>query len=250
MRLPHKVSFALRSLTNFSDLGAAAGLLANRATSIGFADRLGLLLRTYRTTLNVDCAHTEAEIIAAISALLSAPSTRKGCFVEAGCFKGGSTAKFSLAAKLAKRRLFVFDSFEGLPDNDEEHGRTIYGETPGFQKGRYRGALDEVKDNVGRFGAIEQCEFIKGWFDNTMPGFREPIVVAYIDVDLVSSTKTCVKYLFPLIQPGGVLISQDGHLPLIIELLDDDSFWTKEIGCAKPEMLGLGKQKLVTIIKA
>ncbi|HLT27990.1 MAG TPA: TylF/MycF/NovP-related O-methyltransferase, partial [Zeimonas sp.] len=57
--------------------------------------------------------------------------------VEAGCFKGGSTAKLSLLAELAGRELVVFDSFEGLPDNDESGQVTIQGEVSDFRKGRY-----------------------------------------------------------------------------------------------------------------
>lgn len=45
--------------------------------------------------------------------------------------------------------------------------------------------------------------FIKGWFEDTMPVFNERIIAAYIDVDLASSTKTCLKYLYPLLVPGG-----------------------------------------------
>ena len=145
--------------------------------------------------------------------------------VEAGCFKGGSTAKLSIAAKLSQRRLFVFDSFEGLPQNTEQHRPTIFGEVPDFSQGRYRGALEEVQQNILKFGDADVCMYLKGWFEQTMPQFAQPIVAAYIDVDLVSSTRTCLKYLYPLLQPGGCLFSQDAHLPLIIALLEDSEFW-------------------------
>ncbi len=36
-----------------------------------------------------------------------------------------STAKFSLAAAFAGRELVVFDSFQGLPYNNEPHDRNI-----------------------------------------------------------------------------------------------------------------------------
>jgi O-methyltransferase len=82
-----------------------------------------------------------------------------------------------------------------------------------------------------------------------MPLFAEPVVAAYIDVDLVSSTRTCIKYLYPLLVPGGILFSQDGHLPLVVKLLKDEHFWRSEIGCPPPQMDGLGQQKLVRIVK-
>lgn len=82
-----------------------------------------------------------------------------------------------------------------------------------------------------------------------MPGFDEPIAAAYIDVDLASSTRTCLKYLYPRLSPGGVLISQDGDFPLVMAVFDDDNFWRDEIGCEKPTIDGLGKSKMLKIIK-
>jgi O-methyltransferase len=182
-------------------------------------------------------------------AILDAPSHVPGCVVEAGCFKGGSTAKFSIAAKLANRQLFVFDSFEGLPANSEPHKPTIFGVQPDFYQGRYRGALEEVQGNVLTYGDGDVCVYVKGWFDQTMPQFSQPVIAVYLDVDLVSSTKTCLKYLYPLLQPGSYLFSQDAHLPLIIELLEDSDFWENEIGFPKPTIAGLGQKKLISLRK-
>ena len=82
-----------------------------------------------------------------------------------------------------------------------------------------------------------------------MPKFQQPISVIYLDVDLASSTRTCLRHLYPLLEPGGVIFSQDGHLPLVIDALNDDNFWLNEVGCKKPDILGLGKSKLIKIIK-
>jgi hypothetical protein len=49
--------------------------------------------------------------------------------------------------------------------------------------------------------------------------------------------------------PNGILFSQDGHLPWIIKLLGNDQFWEKDVGKSKPRMRGLGKRKLVAVIK-
>jgi O-methyltransferase len=250
MLIPFKVQYFFRCLANSEDRNAALAFLFNGKLSIGFMARLRFLLRSYRISLNTTVAHTEAEILAVATAVLSTPPEVPGCVVEAGCYKGGSTAKFSLVAKLAGRKLYAFDSFEGLPDNDEDHGKTISGLGTNFSKGNYLGTLDEVKANIEKWGDIASTEFKKGWFDNTMPGFKERIIAGYIDVDLVSSTKTCLKFLFPLVQPGGVLFSQDGHLPLIIDCLKDRKTWEQEVGCPPPNMDGLGQKKLVRIDKA
>lgn len=228
-----------------ADLRAAARFLSGPLPGVSLAQKLSLIRSMCRTTMAVDCAHTQEEMFSFITAVLNTPAGVAGCVVEAGCCKGGSTAKFSLAARLAGRRLFVFDSFEGLPDNDEAHGTTLLGETPDFSRGRYMGTLEEVRRNVGEHGAPEVCEFVRGWFDETMPGFTEPVAAAYLDVDLVMSTRTCLKHLYPLLSPGGYLFSQDGHLPLVVDLLRDERFWEEEVGHPRPRFEGLGARKLV-----
>jgi len=177
-------------------------------------------------------------MISFIKTILSVPKHIDGCIVEAGSYKGGSAAKFSIAAKIANKRLILFDSFEGLPENNEL-----------MTTGAWCGTLDEVKRNISKFGELDICELIKGWFDDTMPKFSKPIVAIYLDVDLASSTRTCLKYLYPLLVPGGVLYSQDGHLPLVVDVYKDDEFWNKEVGYPKPHIEGLGKQKLFKIVK-
>lgn len=217
------------------------------STTATFRQRSTLVRQVRAADAALVCAHTPAEIQRIITAILSTPASVRGCVVEAGCFKGGSTAKLSLAAKLANRKLVVFDSFEGLPEHHEHHDRTIFGEQTDFRSGRYAGRLDEVRANVERFGAPEVCEFVPGWFDDSMPRFHEPIAVAFVDVDLASSTRTCLKYLYPLLVPGGSIFSHDGHLPLCLEVIRDERFWVEEVGFPKPPIPGLGRRKLLQI---
>jgi O-methyltransferase len=218
-------------------------------TQISFWQRLSLILNCYKISYLVDCPHMEGEMIEVMHQIFSIPSSNSGVVVEAGSFKGGSTAKISLAAKIAKKKFFVFDSFEGIPEHKEKHGKNIFGGDAYFPKGSYAGSLQEVKKSVEKYGDINSCEFVKGFFDKTMPGFKNKVVVGYLDVDLASSTKTCLQYLYPLLINGGVLLSQDGHLPWIIELLSDKNFWKKDLGVEIPKMEGLGKEKLVLIYK-
>jgi O-methyltransferase len=200
-------------------------------------------------SLNVDSRHTHDEILTFIRTILSLPPESNGVVVEAGCFKGSSTAKFSLATDIVGRKLVVFDSFEGIPENDEPHEKNIFGGPASFKKGQYCGTLEEVRANVTRFGKNNGCRFIKGWFENTMPDFKESVSAIYLDVDLASSTRTCLKHLFPLLGKGGILYSQDGHLPLVIDVYSDEGFWLEEVGCKRPSIQGLGKKKLLRIIK-
>ncbi|HEY6873388.1 MAG TPA: TylF/MycF/NovP-related O-methyltransferase [Geobacteraceae bacterium] len=244
-----KMKKTLRRLaTSYTDLVAIVGFVAGDFPRLSPAGRLALVKRLFDISGKVECPHSHSEVLSYIRTILALPGNG-GRVVEAGCFKGGSTAKFSLATGIAGKELVVFDSFQGIPEHSEPHDRNIYGIPVSFAQGEYCGGLDEVMNNVKTYGNINSCRFVKGWFEETLPGFAEPVDAVYIDVDLASSVKTCLKYLYPLLKPGGAFFTHDGHLPLVIEVLKNDKFWREEVGCSKPPMEGLGTSKLVKIMK-
>ena len=113
------------------------------------------------------------------------------------------------------------------------------------------GTLPSVQRTVARFGVPEVCRFHKGWFADTLPRLeRGPTLdVVLLDVDLVESTRVCLRELVPRLAPGGVLITLDGQLRATHELLADERFWRDEVGLARPpSMHGVGLAKLVTIL--
>ena len=202
----------------------------------------------------VQCPHNESHVLTFVVEMMkycNNHSETEGLFVEAGCFKGGSSAKFSLIAKSLNRKMVVYDSYEGIPENEENHQKSIFGYSINnwFNEGAFKGALEEVQHNVKTYGDISLCSFVKGWFDETLPYIDIDIAGAYIDVDLASSTKTCIKYFYPRLLPGGFLVSQDGDFPLVIEVFDDDKFWEEEVGCKKPEIHGLKTNKMLRVYK-
>ena len=208
-----------------------------------------LIKRFNRIQREIDCPHNPSHLLRVAAEFLGVSTN--GVFIEAGCYKGGSTAKLSLIAEEANRELVVFDSFRGLPDNDEPHSTTIHGESieGWFQQGEFAGTLDEVVNNVTEHGRIGACRFVEGWFEDTMSQFVEPVAAAFLDVDLAESTRTCIKYFYPLIEPGGVMISQDGEFPLVLEVFEDRGFWEREVGITPPVVEGLGTDKLLVVRK-
>lgn len=224
--------------------------LTDHNLRISFSERLALIKQVALISRNVRCMHTEGQVLAYMRAILSLPERIKGSVVEVGTYRGGSTAKFSLAAKIAKRELVVFDSFQGIPDNSEDHDKDIFGGEVKFKRGYFYASFEGVLHNITKFGNVEVCRFIKGYVEETLPHFKDEVAAIYLDVDLASSTKTCLKYLYPLLQPGGVLYSQDGHLPLVVAVFDDDSFWENKVGFKKPYIDGLGRKTLIKIVKS
>jgi len=223
-------------------------LQLGRLGTLNYRRRSILARRMLDVHANVQCAHTHDEMVRIVRQVFALPDDQPGCIVEAGCYKGGSTAKLSIVAPEVGRRLVVFDSFEGIPENEEPHDTTIFGDRARFAPGAYTGQLSEVVDNVARWGEPDVCEMNPGWFEDTMPAFRQPIAIGFVDVDLAASTRTCLQHLYPRLIPGGVLFSHDGHLPLCIDVLRDRNLW-RRIGGPPPEITGLGTTKLVRIRK-
>ena len=247
--IPNPVLVARRKALDFQQQMPLLRLKYLPRRSISFAQRSALVQQLRLVDQEITCKHTNGEMERILAVTLRIDPSTDGCIVEAGCYKGGSTAKLSVAAKLLGRKLVAFDSFAGLPENKEKHGTSIFGGRINFRKGAYRGRLEEVKTNVQRLGALDTCEFVPGWFEDTMPQFRQPIAAAFTDVDLASSTRTCLRYLYPLLMPGGSMFSHDGDVPLCIEVFRDDQFWRSVVGYERPPIQGLGRRKLLQITK-
>ena len=246
--LPASVFANLYALYN-GDALAALSFVLKPCGSTAIQDRWRLARSSFRISQAIPSPHTHAEIFTFMREILGVDPGTEGVIIEAGCFKGSSTAKFSLAAALAGRRLVVFDSFEGIPENSEPKGKTLFGTAFDFKKGDYASTLPDTMKSIRLHGAIEVCDFVKGWFEDTLPAFESKICAAYIDVDLAESTKTCLRYLYPLLEPGGVLVSQDGHLPLVLDVFENEGFWRDEVGCERPGVEGIGTSKVLVARK-
>lgn len=213
---------------------------------VSLTERLRLVARFVRITNQLRAYHTQAEMLAVSEAILARAGQPGLTVVECGAGKGASTAKLSLATRLAGGRLIVFDSFRGLPENDERHEH-LDGRQVAFRPGAFHGRLREVQRAVAAFGAPEVVEYRKGWFDDTLPGFNEPVDVALLDVDLLSSTRSCLVHLAPRLRPGGVMFTQDGHLRAIAALLADPAFWRDEVGVPPPHIPLVGCEKFLAV---
>jgi O-methyltransferase len=236
------------------DRSAALGfVLARELGAVSLAERVALIRGFIAVTNGVRGYHTLGEMLTIASAILArrgdAPGTGPAV-LEAGCGYGASTAKLSLAVRLASGALTVCDSFRGIPDNDEDHV-LLDGRPTRFRAGAFRKTLASVERTVGKWGAPEVCRFEKGLFSETLPRLRhaDPLDVVVLDVDLRDSTATCVRELWPRLRDGGVLFSLDGQLRATHELLGDPAFWRDEVGVTPPSIAGLGHRKLLAASK-
>ena len=190
-----------------------------------FSEQKEWLNQLKRIDSHVKSAHNQSHILKFLLEILEMPDSVQGCVIEAGAFKGSLLSFF----KALMKRFHYEKSTEG---------HSIKG---WFDKGNFAGSLDEVKKNIDEYGKPEVVSYHKGWFEETMPLFKEKIALVYIDVDLASSTKTCLKYLYPLLEPGGVIVSQDGDFPLVIEVFKDENSGRMKLDVYNSAIEGLGK---------
>lgn len=164
--------------------------------------------------------------------ILETPPDVEGVVIECGSWQGGSSANLSLICKLTGRRLLIYDSFQGLPESRPEDRQP-------YQTGEFAGSLETVKRNIARYGAIECCEFVEGWFDDTLPNLNSPVVLAFIDVDLELSLETCVRNIWPrLVDKGYIFIDEYVDLDYC-SIFWSEKYWRQYFDRPPPDLSAL-----------
>jgi hypothetical protein len=161
------------------------------------------------------------------------PPELPGDLIECGTYKGGSAASLSLLCRIVGRKLKVYDSFQGLPPARLGDRQASY-----FQTGEYCGTLEEVRQNISRYGAIECCDFVEGWFEDTLPGLNSPVLAAFIDVVQEDSLDTCVRHIWPnLTEEGYIFLAECGEMDYLA-LFWSEKWWRKHFNRTPPGLAG------------
>lgn len=133
-----------------------------------------------------------------VHSLAKAHAKRPGDMAEVGVYDGCS-ARLICEAK-GDRTLHLFDTFEGLPPAATEDGKV-------HRVSQYAVSLESVRDYLKEFPNVH---FYKGRFPETTSQVPESTYsFAHFDVDLYESTLACLKYFYPRMIPGGVMLSHD-----------------------------------------
>jgi O-methyltransferase len=148
----------------------------------------------------------------------------EGDIVEAGVWKGG--ASMFMRGVLNSyddqtRKIYVCDSFEGLPPPDEKY-EADKGDI--LHTYKYLAVdIDSVKGNFDRFGLTHANNvFVKGWFKDTLPGLPvEKISLLRLDGDLYSSTIETLDALYDKVSVGGYIFVDDYGLHMCKKAVDD-----------------------------
>ncbi|MEP6512815.1 MAG: TylF/MycF/NovP-related O-methyltransferase [Parafilimonas sp.] len=200
------------------------------AKHISLAKKLKLLKQCCIIDWNILHAHKPCEITPVLLAILEPDSNKsqQSTIIEAGCWLGGGSAKFSHGCAIAGCGLHVYDSFEGVEYSDANTEKAIF-------FGTYIGQIEVVKENISRYGNISVCEFHKGWFAHTFKNFNTPCKVVYVDCDLAKGTLEVITAVQPYLQKGGKIFTQDYHIKPIKKMLTDENTW-KNCNLSQPSI--------------
>lgn len=154
--------------------------------------------------------------------LNTAQTAPVGAFVEIGVYKGGTANLLSSIAEEQNREIFLYDTFEGIPFQNEEKGDFhVVGD---FSDTSY----EYVRDS------IPYATVVKGIFPcSAVP--MSNIAFVNVDCDQYQSITETVRYLTPLMVKGGIFWFDDapdleGALNAVNELFGEGNYQFSSTG--------------------
>lgn len=137
-----------------------------------------------------------------------------GDFIETGVWRGGCCILMRgiLKAKgIEDRKVYVADSFEGLPRPDDQRYPQDKGDTHHMHNKALAVSVDQVKANFDAYGLLDDSVvFVKGFFKDTLHKLPPtPLALIRLDGDMYESTIMALDALYPKLSPGGFTIIDD-----------------------------------------
>jgi O-methyltransferase len=140
-----------------------------------------------------------------------------GDMIETGVWRGGACILMKGvidAYGAGERRIFVADSFQGLPPPNPD----AYPADAGDKHHTFTQLSiprNEVENNFRRYGLLdERVVFLEGWFKDTLPGAPiDRLSILRLDGDMYESTTQAITALYHKVSRGGFVIVDDyGYL--------------------------------------
>jgi O-methyltransferase len=142
----------------------------------------------------------------------------QGAFVECGVWRGGSSMLAALTFAQEDdvgRQFYLYDTFEGMSEPTQADGVVARYEWERHRRGDHNSwcysPVDEVTANMLSTGlSPDHLRLVKGRVEDTLSEtVPERIALLRLDTDWYESTRHELERLYPLLQPGGVLIVDD-----------------------------------------
>ncbi len=159
-------------------------------------------LRAYNALALLECEYA-AKLLAEIR-----DKNIQGDIVEFGIYQGWwvnflyrTTEDLGL-----NRRIYGFDSFEGLSDPHPEHDQAFW------KKGQYACSLEEVSKNT-QAALRPRLKLVKGFFEKSLRSAEALVAEQFsyvrIDCDIYLPALDCLNYLGPRLADGAILVFDD-----------------------------------------
>jgi hypothetical protein len=118
-----------------------------------------------------------------------------GALVECGVWRGG--AGLLMGRRLVDsgdttRKVWLFDSFEGLPPPSEKDGprgrawSSAEEDDALLRYDNFKSEFEELNDNIVKYGLDGRVQAVKGWFDTALAEYKRevgPIALLRVDAD-------------------------------------------------------------------
>lgn len=158
-----------------------------------------------------------------------------GHVAEVGVYKGGTA--YLLCQLAEHKHVYLFDTFEGMPDSKPEvdnHKKGEFGDT----------SLESVKKLLKGF---DNFSIYKGVFpQDTGHVLPDQIFsLVHLDCDIYDSVKNSLEFFYPKMVPGGVIILDDYNEPNC----PGAKLATDEFMKSKPDIFFKTTQSQAVIIK-
>ena len=152
-----------------------------------------------------------------------------GDLIECGVYRGFSSAiavRYTDFEKL-KKRLLLFDTWEGIPDEQLDKGRNPNIET----LIKYRDP-DNYTKTKERFKDYKNVEIYKGKVPHVFSSVNIPKKISFLHLDMNTSIGEigALDFLFNRVTPGGIVLLDDFGLVLAKEQMKNETAWFLERG--------------------
>jgi tetratricopeptide (TPR) repeat protein len=159
-------------------------------------------LRAYNALAQLECEYAQELLLEIVTKNIP------GDIVEFGIYQGWWINFLWQASETVglRRRIYGFDSFEGLSEPHPEHDQAFW------KKGQYACGLDQVSKNV-RLSERPRLKLVKGFFEKSLLSpealLAEQFCYARIDCDIYQPALDCLRYLGPRLADGAIVVFDD-----------------------------------------
>lgn len=120
-----------------------------------------------------------------------------GDVAQLGVYRGGSAKIIAECFKGKNRKIYLFDTFDGLPEEVKEGESKLFSDT----------SVSEVKKYLKDYSEIE---FKVGFFPDTARDLSgKTFSFVYLDGDMYESIRDGLEFFYPKLAPGGIILVDD-----------------------------------------